>query len=113
MNPYFCFFKGLGFVIYEARRHGIKLILSLVNNYENLGGKNLYVKWARDEGHNITSDDDFFTNSVVKGFYKNHIKVIDLDYPSSFLHFASFYLFLPLEWCDLFAQISVMKMEAH
>lgn len=70
------FLKGLDFVIYEARRHGIKLILSLVNNYDNFGGKHQYVKWARNDGHNITSEDDFFTNTAVKGFYKNHIKVM-------------------------------------
>ncbi|KAK1360223.1 Mannan endo-1,4-beta-mannosidase [Heracleum sosnowskyi] len=69
-------FQGLDFVIYEARRHGIKLILSLVNNYEDYGGKNQYVNWARDQGEHITSDDDFFSNPVVKGFYKNHINTI-------------------------------------
>lgn len=50
-------------------------MLSLVNNYENLGGKKQYVDWARSQGQHVTSDDDFFTNSVVKGYYKNHIKV--------------------------------------
>ncbi|MED6211387.1 Mannan endo-1,4-beta-mannosidase 7 [Stylosanthes scabra] len=33
-------FKGLDFVSYEARKYGIKLILSLVNNYESFGGRN-------------------------------------------------------------------------
>ena len=60
----------------EARKYGIKLILSLVNNYENMGGKKQYVEWARNEGQSISSDDDFFSNPVVKGLYKNHIKVI-------------------------------------
>lgn len=62
-------------MINEARKHNIKLILSLVNNYNDSGGKQQYVEWARNEGHNISSEDDFFTNSVVKGYYKNHIKV--------------------------------------
>lgn len=65
----------MDFVISEAKKNGIKLILSLVNNYENLGGKKQYVDWARSQGQTITSDDDFFTNSVAKGYYKNHIKV--------------------------------------
>ncbi|KAM7517199.1 hypothetical protein LguiA_006782 [Lonicera macranthoides] len=69
-------FQGLDFVISEARSYGIKIILSLVNNYENFGGKKQYVDWARGEGQSITSDDDFFTNSVVKGYYKNHIKSV-------------------------------------
>ncbi|KAL8490460.1 hypothetical protein ACS0TY_025599 [Phlomoides rotata] len=67
-------FQGLDFVIHEAGKHGIKLILSLVNNYDDCGGKKQYVKWAKNEGQNISSDDEFFTNSVVKGYFKNHIK---------------------------------------
>ncbi|KAI3464928.1 hypothetical protein Pfo_021591 [Paulownia fortunei] len=69
-------FQGLDFVISEARKSGIKLILSLVNNYEDSGGKKQYVNWARNQRQNILSDDDFFTNSVVKGYYKNHIKAV-------------------------------------
>jgi len=69
-------FKGLDFVISEARRYGIRLILSLVNNYENFGGKKQYVQWARNHGQYLTSDDDFFRNSVVKGYYKNHIRTV-------------------------------------
>ncbi|XP_043713958.1 mannan endo-1,4-beta-mannosidase 7 [Telopea speciosissima] len=69
-------FKGLDFVISEARRYGIKLIVSFVNNYENLGGKKQYVDWARSQGQYLTSDDDFFRNPVVKGYYKNHVKTV-------------------------------------
>ncbi|KAI5684167.1 hypothetical protein M9H77_05395 [Catharanthus roseus] len=69
-------FKGLDFVIAEARRYGIKLILSLANNYESFGGKKQYVNWAKSRGQYLTSDDDFFRNSVVKGFYKNHIRTV-------------------------------------
>ncbi|MED6118403.1 Mannan endo-1,4-beta-mannosidase 7 [Stylosanthes scabra] len=70
-------FQGLDFVIAEARKYGIKLVLSLVDNYENFGGKKQYVEWARNQGgQSIYSEDDFFTNSVVKGYYKNHIKTV-------------------------------------
>ncbi|XP_059641293.1 mannan endo-1,4-beta-mannosidase 7 [Cornus florida] len=69
-------FKGLDFVIAEARRYGIKLVLSFVNNYENLGGKKQYVNWARSRGQYLTSDDDFFRNPIVKGYYKNHVKTV-------------------------------------
>lgn len=73
-----CGSKGLDFVISEARKYGIKLVLSMVNNYDQFGGKKQYVNWARGQGQSISSDDDFFTNSVVKQYYKNHIKVITL-----------------------------------
>ncbi|KAK8685773.1 hypothetical protein V6N13_124807 [Hibiscus sabdariffa] len=67
-------FKGLDFVIAEARKYRIKLILSLANNYESFGGKKQYVNWARSQGQYLRSDDDFFRNPVVKGYYKNHVK---------------------------------------
>ncbi|KAJ9147055.1 hypothetical protein P3X46_029259 [Hevea brasiliensis] len=53
-------FKGLDFVIAEARRYGIKLTLSLANNYDSFGGKKQYVNWARNQGQYLSSDDDFF-----------------------------------------------------
>ncbi|PON36139.1 1,4-alpha-glucan-branching enzyme [Parasponia andersonii] len=67
-------FQGLDFVISEARKYGVKLILSLSNNYQDYGGKPQYVKWARSAGVPISGDDDFYTNAVVKGYYKNHVK---------------------------------------
>ncbi|CAL4885523.1 unnamed protein product [Urochloa decumbens] len=69
-------FRGLDYVIAEAKKRGVHLILSLVNNWEGYGGKKQYVQWARDQGHSLNSDDDFFTNSVTKGFYKNHVKAV-------------------------------------
>ncbi|TVU35645.1 hypothetical protein EJB05_17545, partial [Eragrostis curvula] len=69
-------FQGLDFVLSEARKYGIKVILGLVNNYDSLGGRKQYVEWARAQGQNIGSVDEFFTNPVVKGFYKNHVKTV-------------------------------------
>uniref|UniRef100_A0A0E0KL02 mannan endo-1,4-beta-mannosidase n=1 Tax=Oryza punctata TaxID=4537 RepID=A0A0E0KL02_ORYPU len=69
-------FQGLDFVIAEARRHGIYLLLCLTNNFDNFGGKRQYVRWARDAGHNLTADDDFFTSTVVKSYFKNHVKTV-------------------------------------
>ncbi|BAS81070.1 Os02g0766900 [Oryza sativa Japonica Group] len=67
-------FMGLDFVIAEAKKRGLYLILSLVNNWDGFGGKKQYVQWARDQGHNLGSDDDFFRSDVTKQFYKNHVK---------------------------------------
>ncbi|XP_057722719.1 mannan endo-1,4-beta-mannosidase 7-like [Arachis stenosperma] len=69
-------FQGLDFVISEAKKYGMKLVLSLVNNYEDMGGKKQYVEWGRSQGQSINSEDDFYTNPVVKGYYKNHIKSV-------------------------------------
>ncbi|XP_040378365.1 mannan endo-1,4-beta-mannosidase 3-like [Oryza brachyantha] len=69
-------FQGLDFVIAEARRHGIYLLLCLTNNFDDFGGKRQYVRWAADAGHNLTAGDDFFTSDVVKSYYKNHVKAV-------------------------------------
>ncbi|XP_020228538.1 mannan endo-1,4-beta-mannosidase 4 [Cajanus cajan] len=69
-------FKGLDFVISEAGKYGVRIILSLVNNWKSFGGKSKYVEWARERGQNVSNDDDFFTHPVVKQYYKNHIKVM-------------------------------------
>ncbi|XP_057972944.1 mannan endo-1,4-beta-mannosidase 5-like [Malania oleifera] len=67
-------FQALDFVISEARKYSIRLILSLSNNYNDFGGRAQYVNWARSAGVRINGDDDFYTNPVVKDYYKNHVK---------------------------------------
>ena len=67
--------QGLDFVISEAKKNGVRLILSLSNNYKDFGGRPQYVNWARNAGAPVNSDDDFYANEVVKGYYKNHVKV--------------------------------------
>eukprot|EP01018_Ginkgo_biloba_P023225 Gb_20498 [translate_table: standard] len=69
-------FQALDFVVSEAQKHGIRLILSLANNCVNFGGKAQYVQWARNAGQSLSSDDDFFTNPTAKGYYKNHVKAV-------------------------------------
>ncbi|KZV37339.1 mannan endo-1,4-beta-mannosidase 5-like [Dorcoceras hygrometricum] len=69
-------FQGLDFVISEARKYGIRLILSFVNNYDDFGGKKQYAAWARNAGQQINNDDDFYTHPLLKDYYKNHIKSV-------------------------------------
>uniref|UniRef100_A0A803L3J4 mannan endo-1,4-beta-mannosidase n=1 Tax=Chenopodium quinoa TaxID=63459 RepID=A0A803L3J4_CHEQI len=69
-------FKGLDFVVSEAKKYNIRLILSLVNNWSDYGGKPQYVKWGKDAGLNLSSDDDFFSDATLKTYYKNHIKMV-------------------------------------
>ncbi|KAL5571764.1 hypothetical protein UlMin_021361 [Ulmus minor] len=57
-------FQALDFVISEARRYRVRLILR----------RPQYVKWAKSAGVPIKSDDDFYTNAVLKTYYKNHVK---------------------------------------
>lgn len=62
-------------MISEAKTYGIRLILSFVNNFKDYGGRAQYVEWARNAGTAVNGEDDFYTSSVVKGYYQNHIKV--------------------------------------
>ncbi|PWA45125.1 mannan endo-1,4-beta-mannosidase 1 [Artemisia annua] len=66
-------FEGLDFVVAEARKYGLRLILSFVNNYKDFGGRPQYVEWARSSGVQVSNDDDFYTNPIVKDYYKNHV----------------------------------------
>lgn len=68
-------FQALDFVVSEAKKYKIRLVLSLTNNWEGYGGKAQYVKWGKEAGLNLTSDDDFFSDPTVKGYYQAHIKV--------------------------------------
>lgn len=69
-------FQALDFVICEAQRHGIRLILSFVNNYKDFGGRAQYVQWENNATGLQISEDDFYTNPNVKDYYKNHVKRI-------------------------------------
>lgn len=69
-------FQGLDFVIWEARKYGIRMILSLVNNYKDYGGRAQYVRWAEAAGDQIHNDDDFYTNQLINTYYKNHLQKV-------------------------------------
>lgn len=57
--------QRLDFVVAEAARRNIKLILPLVNNWNEFGGMNQYVRWRGGQYH-----DDFYTDATIKGWYK-------------------------------------------
>ncbi|XP_072960266.1 mannan endo-1,4-beta-mannosidase 2-like [Typha angustifolia] len=70
-------FKALDRVIVEARKNGIRLLLSLVNNLQHYGGKTQYVKWAWDEGIALTSSNDsFFFDPSIRIYFKIYLKTI-------------------------------------
>lgn len=71
--------QALDFVIAEAQKHGVKLLLTLVNNLQEYGGKSQYVQWARDAGVDPgglgLSNDEFFVVPAIRNYYKAHVKV--------------------------------------
>lgn len=46
-----------------------------MNNWNDYGGKHQYVQWAQEAGEKLDNDDDFYTNPVIKQYYKNHVTV--------------------------------------
>ncbi|XP_028805662.1 mannan endo-1,4-beta-mannosidase 5-like [Neltuma alba] len=80
------FFQALDFVVAEAGKHNMKLIMSLINNYVTFGGRHQYVEWARSGGASLASDDDFYTHPLVKGYYKNNAKYAALESPIQSYH---------------------------
>ncbi|CAD5164860.1 unnamed protein product [Musa acuminata subsp. malaccensis] len=70
-------FEALDWVIVEAQKHGIRLLLSLVNNLQLYGGKTQYVKWAREEGFGSSStNDSFFFDPSIRSYFKIYLKTI-------------------------------------
>ena len=67
----------LDYAIYSASQHGIKLLVTFVNNWEQFGGMAQYCKWAELAGIEITDDhDDFYTNETIKSWYKNYVSTL-------------------------------------
>lgn len=62
-------FAALDYVIDAAGRAGLKLILPLVNNWDDYGGMNQYVAWSPS----ASSHDDFYTDPGCKAIYKQYI----------------------------------------
>ncbi|CAN4087240.1 unnamed protein product [Withania somnifera] len=70
-------FRALDHVIAEARKNGIRLMLSLVNNLGAFGGKTEYVKWAEKEGVALSSSNDsFFYDPTIRHHFKNYVKTV-------------------------------------
>jgi len=72
------YLQGLDYVLHKADQMGIRVILPFVNNWDDYGGMNQYVDWNGGGSH-----DDFYTNTTIKGWYKNHISTL-LDRVNSY-----------------------------
>lgn len=57
--------QRLDLVVAEAGKRKLKLILPLVNNWNEFGGMNQYVRWRGGQYH-----DDFYTDTTIKSWYK-------------------------------------------
>jgi mannan endo-1,4-beta-mannosidase len=60
----------LDYKLDAAKRHGIRLIITLLNNWSDYGGAPQYVKWVYGSD---TDKNLFWTNSSCKTLYKNYV----------------------------------------
>src|SRR5215216_3985359 len=60
--------KHLDYVIHKAGQLGIKLVIPFVNNWNDFGGMDQYVRWRGGQYH-----DEFYTDPIIRSWYKNWI----------------------------------------
>ncbi|HTJ37502.1 MAG TPA: cellulase family glycosylhydrolase [Dactylosporangium sp.] len=58
----------LDYVLKAARDNGVRLVIPLTNNWSDFGGMDQYVRWRGGTYH-----DDFYTDPVIRGWYKDWI----------------------------------------
>ena len=59
----------LDYVVYKAGQLNLKLVIPFVNNYDQFGGMDQYVKWRGLQYH-----DQFYTDPTIRQWYKQWIK---------------------------------------
>lgn len=60
--------ERLDFVVAEAGKRNLKLILPLVNNWNEFGGMNQYVRWHGGQYH-----DEFYSDATIRMWFKEWI----------------------------------------
>ncbi|GAQ82980.1 Glycoside hydrolase [Klebsormidium nitens] len=69
-------FRCLDFVIAEAAKNNIRVILPFVNNWNAYGGKAQYVAWSKQAGSPSSQPDDFYTDANTRAYYKKFVATL-------------------------------------
>lgn len=75
--------QHLDYVIYRAGQLDLKLIIPFVNNWNDFGGMDQYVRWLTMSGGNGQFHDQFYTDPTIRGWYH--------DWVSHVLNHVNFY----------------------
>lgn len=65
-------FQGLDYVVWKSSQLGLRLILVMVNNWNDYGGMQQYARW-RSPSH---SHDDFYTDETIRQWFKDSISTL-------------------------------------
>ena len=71
VEPQFMLFD---YIMDSARRHGIKVIITLENYWEAYGGIDKKLQWAGLSGGSHKARAQYFSNAQCKQWYKNYVK---------------------------------------
>ena len=66
-------FRKMDYILYKAAQSNMKIIIPFVNNWDDFGGMNQYVKWYLGTSPSTSEHDLFFTNDTIKGWYKSYV----------------------------------------
>lgn len=62
-------YERFDYTVWKAEKLGLKLVVVLVNNWDDFGGMDQYVSWFGASGH-----DDFYSNTQIKNAYKAYVR---------------------------------------
>lgn len=65
-------FARLDYLLWKARLCGLRLILPLVNNWDDFGGMQAYVNWSTTASP-LRHHDEFYTDSHCRSTYKDYV----------------------------------------
>ena len=64
--------RGLDYALDEARKRGLRVLLSLTDNWQPTGGADAFVRWSGT----ATTHEDFFSDPTCKQLYKDHVRTV-------------------------------------
>ena len=65
-------FRKLDYLLYKANQLNIRLIITLVNNWDDFGGMNQYVAWSPT----ASLHDEFYTDASSRQLYKDYVRTV-------------------------------------
>lgn len=65
-------FRKLDYIVYRASQLGLRLVFSLVNNWDNFGGMNAYVRWSPT----AKTHDDFYSDEETRSIFRDYISYL-------------------------------------
>jgi len=69
-------FRALDYVLMQSRKHKIRVLLSITNQWDDYGGANQYVKWANLSAEEAHGGQPFYSNLKCREMYKDFARAL-------------------------------------